>query len=103
MTMDEIQTEQADRHVDEEDDSPVKVADDEPAGDGPEHRANQRRYGDEAHGADQLRFGERPDHREAADGHHHGSAEALEDAASHEDVDVARDAAENRTQREEAH
>src|SRR5439155_22187316 len=97
MPMDQIQTEQANRQVDEKDDSPMKVPNNETAGDGPEHGANQTGYGNEAHGADKLRFGECPHHGEPAHRQHHGAAAALQDAAGDEDVDVARNAAEKRS------
>ena len=51
MQIDHQQTDQADRDVHEEDDSPVQVADDQAAGDGSEHRTDQGRYGHEAHRA----------------------------------------------------
>ena len=58
MQIDHVQADQADRDVHEEDDAPVKVADDQAAGDGSEHGADQAGDGDEAHGADQFGFGE---------------------------------------------
>src|SRR5439155_4214422 len=102
MSINQIQPEQANRQVDEKDDSPMKVPNDQTAGDGPEHRANQTGYGNEAHGADEFRFGERPHHGEPAHGQHHGAAAALQDATRDEDVDIARNATETRPQSEQA-
>ncbi len=67
VQIDQIQTDQADGDVDEEDHPPVKVADDQAAGDGSEHGADQTGDGDEAHRADEFGFGEGPHEREAAD------------------------------------
>ena len=96
IPINQIQPEQANRQVDEKDDSPMKVPNDQTAGDGPEHRANQPGYGNEARRADEFRFCERPHHGEPAHGQHHGAAAALQDAARDEDVDIARNAAEKR-------
>ncbi len=102
MQIDHEQTRQADGNIHEEDDSPVKVCDDQAAGDRSEHGANQTRNRDETHGADQFRFGESAHHGQAADRHHHGSAAALQNPAGDQQMDVARYAAEKRSQREEA-
>ena len=102
MQIDHQQTDQADRNIHEKDESPVKVSDDQAAGNRPEHRANQSGNGDEAHGADEFGFGKRSHQREPAHRHHHGSAAALQDAAGDEQMDVARYAAEKRSEGEEA-
>ena len=102
MQIDHEQTDEADRKVHEKDDSPVKISDDQAAGDGSEHGTNQTRDGDEAHGADEFGLGKRPHQGEPAHGHHHGSAAALQDAARDQHMDVARYAAEKRPQGEEA-
>ncbi len=90
MQIDQDQAGEADGKIHEEDDPPVKVSDDEAAGDRSEHWADQTRDGDEAHGADELVLGERAHDGEASDGHHHGASAALQDAAGHQYVDVGR-------------
>ena len=102
MQIDQAQAGEADRQVHEEDHPPVKISDDQAAGDGSEHGPNQRRDGDEAHGADQLGFGEGPDQGEPSDRHHHGAAAALQNAIGDQHMDVVRDAAEKRPQRKNA-
>ncbi len=77
VQVDQNQTGQSNRNIQEEDNSPVKISDDQPARDWPEHRANQRGNGNEAHRADQFGLCERPHQSEPADGYHHGSAAAL--------------------------
>ena len=74
--------------------SPLQVSDDKTAGDRPKHWADQTWNGDEAHGADELGFVERPHQGEPADRDHHGSAAALQDATGNQQMDVARYAAE---------
>ena len=66
--MDHEQTEKPNRDIHKENHSPVKVAHDHSAGDRTQHRADQGRNGDEAHGAHQIGFRERPDYSEPADG-----------------------------------
>jgi hypothetical protein len=61
MQVDHDQADEADGNVEEEDDAPVEVADDEASGDGAEHGSDQRGDGDEAHGADEFGFGEGAD------------------------------------------
>ena len=93
MQIDQNQPDQTDRDVKEEDHAPVQIADDQTAGDGTKHGSDQGRDGDEAHGAEEIGFGECPDQGKPAYGHHHGAAAALQDAAGNKDVDVARYAA----------
>src|ERR1700686_965628 len=102
MPMDQYQAAQADGYVDEEYDAPVKISDDQAAEERPEHGADQTRHGDEAHGADELGFGKGSDHGEPSHGKHHGAAAALQHAAGHQQVDIIRDAAEKRAEREDA-
>src|SRR5881397_2197969 len=64
VAVDEIETQEADRQVDEEHHPPMQVPDDETTGQGPQERADQSRYGDEGHGADELRSGEGPHNRQ---------------------------------------
>src|ERR1017187_1653517 len=90
MQMDEDQACEADGDIEEEDEAPVQIADDEASGDGSEHRSYQGRDGDEAHGADEFGFGECSHQGEPADGDHHRSAAALQDAARDQQVNVAR-------------
>ena len=90
MQIDEDQARQADRDIEKEDDAPVKIANDEASGDRPEHGGDQGRYGDKAHGAQQIRLRKGSHQREPADRHHHRSAAALQDAACDEQVNVAR-------------
>ena len=80
----QYQADQADRDVDEENDAPVKIADDQPADERPQHRTDQAGNGDEAHGADQFRFGKRPHHRQTSHRQHHGAAAALQNPARHQ-------------------
>ena len=75
MEIDHDEADEADGDIEEEDDAPVEVADDEAAGDGAEHGRDERGDGDEAHGADEFGFGEGADQREPADRDHHGAAQ----------------------------
>src|SRR5258706_9225430 len=102
MAIDQKQAGEADRDVDEKNHAPGKVADDQSAGKRPQHRADQAGYGDKTHGANESGFGERPYHGEPAYRQHHGAAAALQDAGGDEPVDVARNAAEYRSHRENA-
>ena len=102
VAIDEVETDEADRNVDEKNEAPVEIADDKAAGDGAEHRADQAGDGDEAHRANEFGFRERADHRQATDGNHHGAATALQNAEGDEDVDVGGEAAEQRAEREDA-
>ena len=87
------QPEEADRDVDEENHAPVEIGDDQSAEQRSEHRTDEPRNRDEAHGADQLGFRERAHQGEPAHGQHHGAAAALQDAARDQHVDVGREAA----------
>ena len=58
MKKDDNQPDHANRDIQEEDDTPVKVADDQSAGDRAEHRRYQCGDGDKAHGAEQFGLGE---------------------------------------------
>src|SRR5713226_6991463 len=102
MPMGEYQAAQADGYVDEENDAPMKISDDQAAEDRPEHGADQTRHGDEAHGADELGFGKGADHGEPSYGEHHRAAAALQHPEGHQPVDVGRDAAEKGAEREDA-
>jgi hypothetical protein len=93
MQIHQNQADQTDGNVEEEDHPPVKIGDDQTAGDGPEHGSDQGRYGNETHGAEKIGFGERPHQSQPSYGHHHGAAAALQDAAGNEHMDVARYAA----------
>src|SRR5262245_10252632 len=62
VAINKIQTEDADRHVDKENHPPVKKSYDQAAGYRSQHRADERRDSDEAHGADEFGFGECPNH-----------------------------------------
>src|ERR1700733_6460847 len=94
MEIDHQQTEDPDRYIHEEDQPPVKVSNDEPTGDGSQHGANQAWNSHKAHGPDELGFGKCTHQGQAAHRHHHGSAAALQDAASDQQVNVGGDAAE---------
>ena len=102
VAIDEVDTQQADRHVDEEHSAPVEIGDDQAAGDGPDHRADHARHRHEAQDADEvgLVVGARQGH--AADRHHHRAAGALQDAEGHQHLDVGREAAQHRAQGEKA-
>ena len=58
MQIDEDQTCKANWNVEEEDEPPVKVPNDETSGDRSEHRSYQGRYGNKAHSTQELRLGE---------------------------------------------
>jgi hypothetical protein len=60
VPVDHIQTGEANRNIHEENKPPVKVSDNQAAGDRSEHRANQTGDRDEAHGANQFGLSERP-------------------------------------------
>ena len=102
MEVDEDEANEADGDVEEEDEAPVEVVDDEAAGDGAEHGCHQCGDGDKAHGAKEVGFGEGADEGETADGDHHGAAHALEDSAGDERVDVGGETAEERAEGEDA-
>src|SRR5271168_431909 len=51
VEIDQDQADKSDGNIDEENEPPVQVTDDESASDGSEHGADQSRNGDEAHGA----------------------------------------------------
>ena len=51
MAIDEIEADETDRNVDEKNEAPVEIADDEAAGDRAEHRSDEAGDGDETHGA----------------------------------------------------
>src|SRR5580700_10032592 len=102
VLIDEIQTQKADRNVYEENKTPMKVSDNQTAHEGAKHRTDQTGNGDEGHGANQLVFGKTTHHGQPAAGDHHGSAATLKNAEGHQEMDVARDAAENRSQGEDA-
>ncbi len=102
VAINEIQTEEADRHVDEENHPPVKKSNDEAAGYGAQHRADECRDGDKAHGADEFEFGEGSNHGQATDRHHHRPAAALKNTAKDKHVDARRDSAKDRSDREHA-
>src|SRR5450631_1659586 len=100
MPVDQYQAAQADRYIHEEDHAPMKISDDQAAQQRPEHGADQIRNGDEAHGTDEFGFGKRAYYGEPSHGEHQGAAAALQHAAGHQHVDVVRDAAKKRAQRE---
>ena len=102
MQINEDQTRQANRNIEEEDKAPMKIPDDQAAGDGAEHGSDQGWDGNKAHGAQQIGLGECSHQSEPAYRHHHGPAAALQDATRDQQMDVARYAAEKRTQGEEA-
>ncbi|CAL4868977.1 hypothetical protein MMA231_03267 [Asticcacaulis sp. MM231] len=87
---DEQKAQDADRNIDEEDDPPVQVVNDQAADQRPQHRRYQGGHGDEAHGAHQIGLGKGAHHDEPTDGRHHGAAHALQDAAGHQHVNVGR-------------
>src|ERR1700686_4785931 len=77
MQIDQTQPDEPDWEVDEKDDSPMKISDDQAPGYGPEHGTDQAWDGDEAHGADEFGLRKRPYHGEPSYGHHHRSSAAL--------------------------
>jgi len=66
-----------------------------------QHRSNQTRDGDKAHGADELVFGKGSHQSQPADRDHHRAAAALQDAAGDKQMDVARYPAKERAKGEE--
>jgi len=94
MHIDHQQTQEADGYIHEKDESPMKVANDQAACDGAQHRANQTRNGDKAHGANEFGLGKGAHEGEPAYRHHHGSAAALQDSAGNQQMNVARHTAE---------
>ena len=88
--------------LDEKDEPPLEIADDQASGDGAKHGSDECRDGDEAHGAEEIGFGEGPHEGEPAYRDHHGAADALKDAAGHEEMNVARDATEKRAEGEDS-
>jgi hypothetical protein len=102
MAIDEIETNEANRNVDEKNEAPMKITHDEAAGDRAEHRSDQTGDGDEAHRTNEFGLRERAHHRQAADGNHHGAAAALQNAAGNQLVDVGGESAEQGAEREDA-
>ncbi len=102
MPIDQDEAAQADRNVDEENHAPMKVADDGAAEYRSQHGADQSRNGDKAHGIDELGFRKGTHHGDAAHRNHHGAAAALQDAARHQQVNVAGNSAEQRAERKDA-
>src|SRR5580692_1159077 len=98
MPVNQIQAEQSDRQINEKDDPPMKIPDDEAASDRPKHRANQTGYRDKTHRTNEFRFGERSYHGKSPHGNHHGPSAPLQHPAGNKNVNVARNAAEKRTQ-----
>src|SRR5271168_1280107 len=101
MQINQNQAGNSDRKIHKKYKSPLQVSDDKTADDRPQHGADQIRNGDEAHGADQLGFVERPHQGEPAHRDHHGSAAALQYAAGDQLMDAARYAAEDGAESEE--
>ena len=93
MPIHQVQAGQPDGNIEEENNAPMKIPRDQAAGEWPQHGANQPRYGDETHGADQLGFGKSPYHGKPANRQHHGSAAALKNAERDQHVDIARQSA----------
>ena len=102
MEIDHQQPGYADGNVYEENVSPIEIAKDYAAEQGPEHRPDQRGDGDKTHDADQLGFRERPHQRQAAYGNHHRAAATLQKPAGNQQVNVARNSTEKGTQGEKA-
>ncbi len=80
VPVDQEQAGQAERDIEKEDQPPVEVPDDQPAGQRTQHRSDERGDRHEGHRADQLRSREGPDHGEPAHGHHHRASHALQDS-----------------------
>ena len=100
--VDHDEPDNADGDVEEEDDAPVEVVDDEAAGHGgPSIGAMSAGMEDEAHDAHEVGFGEGSDQGEAAYGDHHGAAHALHYAECDQHVNVGGDAAEKRSEGED--
>ncbi len=74
IALHEVEAEQAYRDVHEEHDAPVEVGHDQAARDRADHRADQARDGDEAHGAHEVGLAEGAREGHAADRHHHRAA-----------------------------
>ncbi len=94
--VDEILRQQADGQVDEKDLAPGEEMHDEAAHRRPQQRADEGGDDDEIHGRQQLGLLEGADDGEAADGHHHRSADALQDARCHQHRYADGEAAEHR-------
>ena len=90
MQIDEDQARESNRNIQEENDAPVKIADDQASGDRSEHGRHQGWYGNKAHGAQKIRLGECSHQGEPAHRHHHRAAATLQDAAGDQQMDVAR-------------
>src|ERR1700677_655797 len=90
MQINEDQTHQSDWNIEKEDEAPMKIADDEAAGDGAQHRSDQGRYRDKAHRAQKIRLGKCPYQSKPAYGNHHRAAATLQDSTHNEQMNVAR-------------
>src|ERR1700722_3884007 len=75
-------------NVHEENKSPVQIADDQSAGNRSQHGANQSGNRYEAHDPNEFGFGKRSNQRKPAHGHHHRSAASLQNAASHQQMNI---------------
>ena len=100
MQIDHHQTNQPDWEIHKKDQPPMKISDNQAAGDGAQHGTNQAGNRHETHGANEFRFGERPHDGQPSHRHHHGSAAALQDAAGHQHMDVGGYPAQQRSEGE---
>ena len=81
---DEIDPQNADRHVDPEDPAPGPIGRDQPTQRRPDHRADQRRHGQIRHRSHQPRLGNETKHHQTPDRHHHGAAYPLNHTGDHQ-------------------
>src|ERR1700689_3103481 len=84
------QTHQSNWNIQEEDDPPMKITDDEAPGDGAQHGSDQGWHGNKAHHAQQVRLGKCSHQSQPAHGNHHRSAATLQDSTPNEQMNVAR-------------
>src|SRR6202789_1264039 len=80
MDVDEDQTCQSNGNIEEENEAPVKITDDEAPGDGSEHGSHQGGYGNKAHHAQEIRLGKCSHQSKPAYRDHHRPAATLQDA-----------------------
>ena len=81
MQVDHDQPQKPNRDIDKEDHSPMKVSHNQSTCYWSQHGTNQGRNGYKAHGAHQVGLVESAHNSQPADGYHHGSAAALQQAA----------------------
>ena len=97
----EHDAEDADRDVDPEDPRPARIGRHEAADRRSKYRAEQAGHGEPGEGGDEFRLADGAQDHQPPDRHHHGAADALDDAGEDQHLHRACRAAEHRAHRED--